>query len=166
MHLWHSLQKSTCWDVRSNLSAGSRKESTQGTVDILRRTRSKVVYLRIQIQWIVFHGKLEIWDWTLRRDAREILRITWYKIDFGKEKRAIWKQYPKRWTSWAKSLLERFWGMNTWGNLMTSRLWQQVSVEFGEKCTMLSKRDSCSEWILRREGPKTLCRYWPRSGTV
>ena len=35
---------------------------------------------------------------------------------------------------------------NTWGNVTTSRLWQQSSVEFGkEKCTMLSERDLSSE---------------------
>ena len=49
---------------------------------------------------------------------------TWYKTEFGKEKRAIWRHYPKRWTSWAKSLRVRFWRTTTWGNLTTSRLYQ------------------------------------------
>ena len=45
--------------VRSNLSARSRKECTQGAVAILReKKRSKVVYLKIQIQRSLFCGKL------------------------------------------------------------------------------------------------------------
>ena len=36
--------------VRSNLSAKSRKEGTQGAVAFLREKKSKVVYLKIQIQ--------------------------------------------------------------------------------------------------------------------
>ena len=36
--------------VRSNFSAGSRKEGTQGTVAVLNEIKSKVVYLKTQIQ--------------------------------------------------------------------------------------------------------------------
>ena len=57
-------------------------------------------------------------------------------LNSGKKK-AIWRHYPKRWTSWAKSLRARFWGTATWGNLTTSRLYQQGSVEFGEKICKL-----------------------------
>ena len=49
-----------------------------------KKKRSKVVYLKTQIQWILFYGKLEKWDWTLRRDTTEILRMhlvrNWKKI--------------------------------------------------------------------------------------
>ena len=55
------------------------------------------------------------------------------KLKFGWKKRTIWRNYPERWTSWAKSLRAWFWGSNIWGNLTTSRLYQQSSVEFGLK---------------------------------
>ena len=49
--------------VRSNLSAVSRKEGTQGTVAFLRKKKtSKVAYLKTQIQRILFHGMLKNWD--------------------------------------------------------------------------------------------------------
>ena len=54
--------------VRSNLSAGSRKEGTQGTC---------AMYLKTQIQWFLFYGKLKNWDWTLRRDTPEFSGCTW-----------------------------------------------------------------------------------------
>ena len=43
------------------------------------------------------------------------------KLNSGKKK-AIWRDYPKRWTSWAKSLRAQFGGTTTWGNHTTSRL--------------------------------------------
>ena len=56
------------------------------------------------------------------------------------KKEAIWRQKPKRWTSWAKSLRAWFWGTTIWGNLTTSRLYQQSSVEFGEKICKLGPK--------------------------
>ena len=56
-------------------SARGRKEGTQGSVAILKEKTSKVVYFKTQIQWRLFHGKLKNWDWTLRRDTPEILRM-------------------------------------------------------------------------------------------
>ena len=65
------------------------------------------------------------------------------KLNSGK-KQAIWRHYPRRWTSWAKSLFARFGGTTTWGNLTTSRLYQKSSGEFGEKiCKLKSKITSC-----------------------
>ena len=58
------------------------------------------------------------------------------KLNSGK-KEAIWSNFPKRWTSSAKSLRAQFGGTTTWGNLTTSRLYQQSSVEFGEKICKL-----------------------------
>ena len=63
------------------------------------------------------------------------------KQNSGKKK-AIWRHYPKRRTSWAKSLRAWFWGTTTWGNLTTSRLYQQSSVEFGEKICKLEIEDN------------------------
>ena len=126
--------------VRSNLSARSRKEGTQGAVAILRGEKSKVVYLKTQMQWILFYGKLE----------------NWYEIQIRENKRAIWRHYPQRWTSRAKSLR----------NLTTSRLWQQSSVEFGEKNAQCWAREIEAQikWILCGEDPKIIWRYWPWMG--
>ena len=76
MHSWLSLPISTCWWW----------EETQREVEIRRFSRiscfsekkkktSKIVYLKAQIQWILFCGKLKNWDWMLRRDTPEILRM-------------------------------------------------------------------------------------------
>ena len=88
---------------------------------------------QIQIQIILFHGKLKNWVWTLRRDTPENSQdAPGTKLNSGKKKGNL-EALSKRWTSWAKSLRARFWGTATWGNLTTSRLYQQSSVEFGEK---------------------------------
>ena len=134
-------------DGEKKPSTRSRKEGTQGAVAILREKRSKVVYLKTQIQWILFHGKLEKWD--LNASAGHTMKFsgcTWYET-----------KIPKRWTSWAKSFRVWFWGTNTWGNLTTSRLWQQRSVEFGEKkCTRWAWEIWAQiKWVLCGEGPET-----------
>ena len=114
-------------------SARPKKEGTQGAVDILRQGNPRLCILKTQIQWILFHGKLKNWDWTLRRDPpRSFQDAPGTKLNSG-EKRTIWRHYPKRWTSWAKSLRARIWGTTTWGNLTRSRLCQQSSVEICEK---------------------------------
>ena len=134
MHLWHSLSISTCWWWEGTSARGREKKVLKEQLLFWRKKKtSKVVHLKIQIQWIQFCGKLENWDWTLRRDTPEILRMQLVQNCIRERKRATWRQYPKRWTSWAKSLRARFWAVNTWGNRTTSRLWQQGSVEFGEK---------------------------------
>ena len=131
--------------VRSNLSARSRKEGNQGAVAILREERSKVVYLKTQIQWILFYGKLENADWTLRRDT------PWNsgdapgaKLQFGKEKdnlEALSKKVNLVSEILARPVLRR----NTWGNLTTSRLWQQKQRGTWQKSTMRSKSDLSSD---------------------
>ena len=98
-----------------------------------KKKTSKVVHLKTQRQWILFHGKLKNWDWTLRRDTPAILRMHLVQNWIRETKRAIWRNYPNMWTSWAKSLRAQFGGTTTWWNLNTRRLWQQSSVEFGEK---------------------------------
>ena len=103
---------------------------------------SKVVYLKTESQWILFYRKLKTWDWTLRRDTpKNYQDAPGRKLNSGK-KQAIWRHYPKRWTSWAKSLRARFWGTTTRGNLTTSRLYQQSSVECGEKIRKLKAEDN------------------------
>ena len=118
-------------------SARGREEGTWGAVAILKKkkkTSKIVVYLKTQIHWILVYWKLK--KMGLNASAGHTMKFsgcTWYKIEFGKEKRAIWRHCPFKWTSWSKSLRTQFWGTTTWGNLTTSRLYQQRSVEFGEK---------------------------------
>ena len=76
-----------------------------------RKKTSKVVYLKTQIIWILFHGKLKSWDWTLRRGTPW---NSWYapgtKIEFGKKKGNLEALSKKvnRWPSWAKSWRAQF----------------------------------------------------------
>ena len=119
-------------DGKSNLSARSRRRYSRISCYLVKKT-SKVVYLKTQRQWILFYGKLKNWDWTLRRDTPEIPRMHLVQNWIWERKRQSGGGIPKRWTSWAKSLRARFWGTTTWGNVTTSRLYQQSSVEFAEK---------------------------------
>ena len=61
-------------DGKSNLSAWSRRRYSRNSF-YSEKKRSTVVYLTTQIQWILFFGQLKNWDWTLRRDTPEILRM-------------------------------------------------------------------------------------------
>ena len=100
--------------VRSNLSARSRKEGTQGAVAILRRER---------VQGCVAQNSDPMNS--ILRKARELglnasaghtmkfLGCTWYETKFGKEKGQSGGIIQKRRTSWAKSLRAWFWGTNT-----------------------------------------------------
>ena len=80
--------------VRGNPARG-REEGTQGSVAILRRQTSKVVYPKILIQGILFNGKLKNRDWTLRRDTPEILRMHLVQ-SWIFEKKVIWGPYSKK----------------------------------------------------------------------
>ena len=107
----------------------------------MEKKESEVVYPRTQIQWIIFYGKLKNWDWALRRDTRKFSGCTWYKTEFGKEKgnlEALSKKVNLMSEILARPVLRR----NTWGNLTTSRLYQQSSVEFGEKICKLKAEDN------------------------
>ena len=44
------------------------------------------MYLKFSDPMNAFYGKLENWDWTLRRDTRKFSGCTWYETTFGKEK--------------------------------------------------------------------------------
>ena len=140
-----------------------KKKVLKEQVRLWEEKTSKVVYLKTQIQRILFHGKWKNWDWTLRRDT------PWNSWDASGtnqnsgKKRAIWTNYPKRRTSWAKSLRAQFWGTNTWGNLTTSRWWQQSSVEFVEKNVQCWAGEIWAQIksILCGEDPETIWRYWP-----
>ena len=109
--------------VRRNPANRRKVRVVKEQLRFWKRERSKVVYLKIQIQRSLFCGKLGKRDWTLRRVTSS---------NSGK-KSAISRRYPKRWTSWAKSLRAEVWGKNTWRNLTTRRARPQSSMEFGEK---------------------------------
>ena len=87
---------------------------------------------------------------------------TWYKTKI-REKKTIWRHYPKRWTSWAKSLRAWCWRTTTWGNLTTRRLYQQSSVEIGEK-NASSKPKTTTFYSLMKapETQKIVCLIWIR----
>ena len=125
-HSWLSLLISTCWRWERT-QRKVEEEGTQGAVASLKeKKKSKVVYLKTQIQWVLFYGKLKNWDWTLRRNTPEILRM-----HLVRNKNSVKKK---------GNLESSFWRTTTWGNLTTSRLWQQSGVEFGEKRTKAQSR--------------------------
>ena len=108
MHLWHSLP---FFDMlmRSNLSAGSRKEGTQGTVAVVRE--------KTNVKGCVSQDSDPL-NSILRKDeelglnasagnTRNSQDASCTKLNLGK-KRAIWRHYPKRWTSWGKSFAPGF----------------------------------------------------------
>ena len=63
----------------------------------------------------------------------KILRTRVVRNSNSGKRRAISRRYPKRWTSWAKSLRAQVWGKNTWGNLKTRRVCPQSSIGLLEK---------------------------------
>ena len=73
--------------VRRNPARGREKKVLKEQLLFQgEKKRSKVVYVKTQIQWILFYGKLKNWDWTLRRDtpwnSQDVLGT---KLKFGKE---------------------------------------------------------------------------------
>ena len=70
MRLWHAFPISTCWWWEVTSARGRRKEGYwRSSCYSEGKKESKVVYLKTQIQWILFYGKLEKWNWTLRPDT-------------------------------------------------------------------------------------------------
>ena len=68
------------------------------------------------VVWLSSSSRMS-WFTSLETDA-EILGMHLVQNWIRERKRAIWRQYPKRWTSWAKSLRAQFGGTTTWGNLI------------------------------------------------
>ena len=102
MHLWMSLRMSTSWWWKET-------KVLKDQLLFWKKKTSKVVYLKTQIQSILFYGRLKNWDWTLRRDTPEILRMHLVQNLNSGKKRTLWWYNPKRRTSWAKSLRAQFW---------------------------------------------------------
>ena len=136
-------------DGEEKPSKKSKKESTPGAFAILRdkkgptlctsKFRSKEVYFE------------ESWANEIERFGgthHKILRTHLVRNSNSGKKRAIWRNYPKRWTSWAKSLRAHVWGKNTWGNLKTRRVCPQSSMGFGEKNYTSSRPRTKRRFIL------------------
>ena len=70
-------------------SARSIRRYSRKSCYYQKKKRSKVVYLKIQIQWILSCGKLENWDWTLRRDTTENFQdASGAKLNSGKKRQS------------------------------------------------------------------------------
>ena len=115
------------------------KEGTQGSVAVLKeRKRPRLCVSKFRCN--EFYST-ESWTIGIERFGGTHLKFSgWHLVQnwMRERKRHPWRHYPKRWTSWAKSLRACFWGTTTWGNLTTSRSYQQSSVEFGEKMSKLT----------------------------
>ena len=151
--------------MRSNLSAGSRKEGTQGTVAVVRE-KTNVQGCVSQDSDPVSSVLRKVEELGLNASAghtRNSQDASGTKLKLGKEKGNL-EAWSKEVNLMSEILRARFWGMDIWGNLVTSRLWQQSSVEFVLKKAQCWAREFYAqiEGILRGEGPKTPCRYWPR----
>ena len=70
---------------------------------------------------------------TLRRDTSEILRMHLVQNSIRESQMRSGGIIPKRWISWPEVFTRPVRRNNHWGNLTTSRLKHQSSVEFGEK---------------------------------
>ena len=134
MHLWPSLLISTCWcwaKTQREVETRRYSRSSWFSEEWKKSPRLRISKLRSNEVY-----SPESWQTRLNASAGHTMKFlgcTWYETKIREGKRAIWRHYPKRRTSWAKSLRARFWGANTWWNLTRSRLWQQSSLEFGEK---------------------------------
>ena len=97
------------------------------------------------------------------RTHHEILRMHLVQDWIRERKKQSGGIIQKGWTSWAKSLRAQFGGTTTWGNLTTSRLYQQRSVEFGEKiCKLKPKTTTFYSPVKAPETQKIVCLLWIR----
>ena len=89
VHLWHPLLFSTCWWWEVTQCEIEKRRYSRNSCYCEKEKRSKAVYLKIQIQWILFYGKLENWDWTLRRGTPwNSQDAPGTKLKFGKKKQS------------------------------------------------------------------------------
>ena len=110
-------------------SKKSKNERTHGADAILKeKKKSKVVYLTIQIQRSLLRKTGQTRLNASAGHAIKILRTHLAPNSNSGKKRAISRRYPKRWTSWAKSLRA-----DVWGNFTTRRARPQCSVGLSEK---------------------------------
>ena len=108
MHVWHSLPISTCWWWEVTSARGREKKvpkeqllfwGKKGPRLCISKLRSKEFY------------STESWRVRIERFGgthHEILEMHLVQNYNSWKKRTIWRHYPKRWTSWAKSLRAQF----------------------------------------------------------
>ena len=104
MHLWPSLPISTSW----------RWEETQREVEVATLKEKKVQGCVSQNSDPMNSISRKAVELGLNASAGHTLKFsgrTWYETKIRERKRVIWRHYPKTWTSWAKSLRVRFWGL-------------------------------------------------------
>ena len=116
MHSLLSLLMSTSWWWEEQPQREVEMKVLTDKFAILKE-KTKVVYLKTQRQRILFYGI-----------GIERFGGTHLKIFRRERRRASRRHHPKRRPSWAKSLRARCWVTTTWGNLVTSRLYQQSNM--------------------------------------
>ena len=136
--------------VKRNPAKKWKKESTQGAGAILKEKGPRL-YLKTQIQKVYsaesWANEFERFGGTHHKNSQDDLER---KTNPGK-KRAISREYPKRWPSWAKSLRAQVWAKNTCGNLTTRRvtpakqhgIWREIFISSRPR----TKRRSFLLWI-------------------
>ena len=160
MHIWLSLPVSTCWWWEETQQEVEKKVLICCFSERKKRPRLCVFRLRSNEFFPLRVEKLglgasagDIWN------SQDALGT---KLNSG-NKKAIWVHYPTKWTSRAKSLRAGFWGTTTWGNLTTSRLYQQSSVEFGEKYECSEPKTATFYSLVKEpETQKIVCLLWIR----
>ena len=132
MHFWLSLLYSTCW----------RWKETQREFEKKKVLKDQLVFWKKKnVQGCVSQNSdpinsilRKVEDLGLNASAgltRKFSGCTWYKTEFGKEKGNLESLSKK--VNFMSEILARFffWGTTAWGNVTTSRLYQQSGVEFG-----------------------------------
>ena len=163
MHSWLSLPIWTCWRWEATSARGREKKVLKDKLLFWGKKESKVLYLKTQIPWML--SSTESWRIGIERFGthHEILRMHLVQDWIRERKKQSGGIIQKGWTSWAKSLRAQFGGTTTWGNLTTSRLYQQRSVEFGEKiCKLKPKTTTFYSPVKAPETQKIVCLLWIR----
>ena len=157
--------------VRSNLSGRSKKRKYSRSSWYLEgnKEESKVVYLKTQIQWILFHGKLENWDWTLRQDTPwNSWDASGTKQKFGKEKGNL-EELSKKMNLMSEILARPVLRNNhlrkPHDKQVVPAKWRGI---WRESMHNAEQGRLKLRWkgILRGEDSGTLWRYWPWLGKV
>ena len=143
MHSWLSLPISTSWRWKETQREFEKKKVLKDQLPFWKKEKNVkgCVSQKSDPMSSTLHGKLKNWDWTLRRDTPEILRMhlvqNWIRESRRRSGGIIQKGEPHERNPCAPSLRR-----NTWGNLTTSRLYLQSSVEFGGKICKLKVKDN------------------------
>ena len=146
MHVWHSLPISTCWWWEVTSARGRERKVPK---EQLLFWGGKKVHGCVSQNSDPMNSVLrKAGEFGLNASTGHTMkfwRCTWYKITIRESKRTIWRHYPKRWTSWAKSLRAQFWDEILEETSRQADCDSKSSVELGKKSTMRSKSDLSSD---------------------